>query len=137
MQRTITVVDMYIYAEPKWSTLDLSGFSVEALDGSIGKVDETTHEVGSGSLICDTGPWIFGKKVMLPASFISRIDENNRRVWVNLTKDQIKDSPEFDQTSLHDPVYRDELATYYSAFQPGGPLNRPAGPDYGKDAESS
>ena len=137
MQRTITVVDMYIYAEPKWSTLDLSGFSVEALDGSIGKVDETTHEVGSGSLIVDTGPWIFGKKVMLPATFIARIDENDRRVWVNLTKEQITNSPEFDESSFKSAAYRDELGTYYATLQPGGPLNRPAGPDYGKDDHSS
>jgi len=136
MQRTITVVDMYIYAEPKWSTLDLSGFSLEALDGSVGKVDETTHEVGSGSLIVDTGSWIFGKKVMLPASFISRIDEIDRRVWVNLTRDQIKDSPECDESSLQNHAYRDELATYYSTIQPGGALNRPAGPDYGKGDHS-
>jgi len=137
MQRTTTVVDMYVYAEPKWSTLDLSGFSVEALDGSIGKVDETTHEVGSGSLICDTGPWIFGTKVMIPASFISRIDENDRRIRVNLTKDQIKNAPEFDESSLHNAAYLDELATYYSTIQPGGPLSRPAGPDYGRDDRSS
>jgi len=133
MQRTATVIDMYTYPEPSWSTLDLSGCSVEALDGSVGKVDESTHEVGSGSLIVDTGPWIFGRKVMLPVSFISRIDEHDRRIWVNLTKDQIQNAPEFDEASLHNSVYRDELATYYTTFQPGDQFNRPAGPDYGKD----
>jgi hypothetical protein len=133
MQRTVSVLDMYVYAEPTWSTLDLSGFSVEALDGDIGKVDETTHEVGSGTLIVDTGPWIFGRKVMVPASFIARIDEIDRRVWVDLSKDQIKNAPEFDESSFNNAAYRDELATYYSTIEPGGPFNRPAGPDYGKD----
>jgi hypothetical protein len=137
MQRTNTVVDLYTYPEPNWSTLDLSGFSVEALDGGIGKVDETVHEVGSGSLIVDTGPWIFGRKVMVPASFISRIDENDRRIWVNLAQDQIKEAPEFDESSLQNAAYRDELATYYATIQPGGPFNRPGGPDYGKDDRSS
>ena len=46
---------------------DLTGFSVEALDGSIGKIDEASNEVGASYLVVDTGPWIFGKKVMLPA----------------------------------------------------------------------
>lgn len=137
MHRTVTVLDMYIYAEPRWSTIDLSGYSVEALDGEIGKVDETTHEVGSGSLIVDTGVWIFGRKVMLPATFISQVDENDRRVWVNLTKDQIKNGPEFDESSLNNAAYRDELATYYSTIEPGGPFNRQAGPDYGKGDRSS
>ena len=136
MQRSTTVLDLYVYSEPRWSTIDLSGFSVECLDGSIGKVDETTHEVGSGSLIVDTGPWIFGRKVMLPASFVTQVDETDRTIWVNLTKDQIKNAPEFDEASLHNSVYRDELATYYSTLQPGGEFNRPAGPDYGKGDHS-
>ena len=46
---------------------DLSGYHVEALDGSIGKIDEATYEVGKSFVIVDTGPWIFGRKVMLPA----------------------------------------------------------------------
>ena len=45
---------------------DISGFSVEAVDGSIGKVDDATYDVGSSHIVVDTGPWIFGKKVMLP-----------------------------------------------------------------------
>jgi hypothetical protein len=40
--------------------VDLSGFSVEALDGSIGKIDEATYDVGSSYIVVDTGPWIFG-----------------------------------------------------------------------------
>jgi len=126
MDRTTTVVDIYAYPEQSWSTLDLSGFAVEATDGRIGSVDETTHEMGTGSIVVDTGPWIFGKKVMLPAGVISRIDENDRRIWVNLTKDQIQNAPEFDETLHNDPVYRDEVGSYYGT-------NRPAGPDYGKD----
>jgi hypothetical protein len=126
MDRTTTVLDMYTYPELSWSTLDLSGFAVEASDGGIGAVDDTTHEVGSGFIIVDTGPWIFGKKVMLPAGVISRIDENDRRIWVNLTKDQIQNAPKFDESRHNDSVYRDEVGSYYV-------MNRPVGPDYGKD----
>ena len=131
MNPTVSGTHMYAYSEPTWSALDLSGYEVEATDGNIGSVDDATHEVGSGSLIVDTGPWIFGKKVMLPASFITRIDESDRRIWINLSKHQIENAPEFDDSALDNPTYRDELATYYSTAQPGGPLNRPAGPDYG------
>jgi hypothetical protein len=133
MDRTTTVSNMYAYPDQSWSTLNLSGFSVEATDGGIGKVDDTTYEVGSDSLVVDTGPWIFGKKVMLPAGVISRIDENDQRIWVNLTKDQIQNAPEFNESSFHDTAYRDEVGTYYSTTHVGGTTNRPAGPDYGKD----
>ena len=130
MRHTETIIDIYAYPEPRWSTMDLAGFSVEATDGGIGKVDNDTHEVGSGSLIVDTGPWIFGKKVMIPAAAISRVDENERRVWVSLTKSEIQSSPEFDDSTYRDQGFRDELGTYYRDRLD---VNRPAGPDYGKD----
>jgi hypothetical protein len=58
--------------------IDLSSFEVEAVDGSIGKVDKPTNETGGSYLIVDTGPWIFGKKVVLPAGVITRIDWRTR-----------------------------------------------------------
>jgi hypothetical protein len=73
--------------------LDLTGYGVEALDGSIGKIDETSNDVGSAYLVVDTGRWIFGKKVMLPAGVVSRVDGDEEKVFVNRTKEQIKDSP--------------------------------------------
>ena len=93
--------------------LDVTGYKVEALDGSIGKVDEGTYEVGRSHVVVDTGPWIFGKKVMLPAGVIQRIDTADESVYVNRTKDQIKDAPEFDDSLKKDENYRRELGTYY------------------------
>jgi hypothetical protein len=94
-------------------TVDLSGYEVEATDGSIGKVDEATYETGRSFLVVDTGPWIFGKKVMLPAGVIRSIDTTDERVFVNRTKDQIKDSPEYDDSMLDDESYRSRLGSYY------------------------
>jgi hypothetical protein len=92
---------------------DLTGYSVEALDGSIGKIDEASNDVSSSYLIVDTGPWIFGKKVMLPAGVVQRVDEDAECVWVDRTKDQIKDAPEFEDSLYADSTYRDELGSYY------------------------
>ena len=99
------------------SGVDLTGFGVEALDGSIGKIDEATYEMGSSYLVVDTGPWIFGKKVMLPAGVVRSIDTADEKVFVNRTKDEIKDSPEFDDSLVSDDSYRGELGSYYG---PGG-----------------
>ena len=96
---------------------DISGFQVEAVDGSIGKVDEATYDVGRSYIVVDTGPWIFGKKVMLPAGTVRGIDEVEERVFVNRTKEQIKDAPEYDDTFAEDDTYRSSLGTYYG---PGG-----------------
>jgi hypothetical protein len=94
---------------------DVSGFNVEARDGSIGKIDEATNETGRSCVVVDTGPWIFGRKVMIPAGAIQRIDPDERKVYVNLTKDQIKESPEFDPNRHRDDEsYRTQLGDYYT-----------------------
>ena len=94
---------------------------MEALDGSIGKIDEATYEVGKSFIIVDTGPWIFGRKVMLPAGVVERVDEDDEKVWVNRTKEQIKDSPEYDVSRISDAGYHNEVGNYYG---PGGPAHR-------------
>ena len=93
--------------------VDVTGYSVDAIDGGIGKVDEASYDVGSSYLVVDTGPWIFGKKVLLPAGVVDRIDAVAETVYVNRTKDQIKDSPEFDESNYQDVGYRSEVGSYY------------------------
>nr|MDT0663028.1 PRC-barrel domain containing protein [Micromonospora sp. DSM 115978] len=92
---------------------NLTGYRVEATDGQIGKIDSTSHEVDSSHLVVDTGPWIFGKKVMIPAGVVNHVDHDEEKVYVDRNKDQIKDAPEFDETGHADPAYRDKLGGYY------------------------
>ena len=110
----MTIVEMWTYTVDTPPNIDLTGFNVEATDGEIGKVDEATNEVGGSFVILDTGPWIFGKKVMLPAGVIRDIDPDTETIFVNRTKDEIKNAPEFDEQRYHDQAYRDELGGYYS-----------------------
>jgi hypothetical protein len=112
----MSTTDLWTYRDT--ATRNLTGFSVEATDGGIGKVDESSNDVGGSYIVVDTGPWIFGKKVMLPAGVIQDVDPDTETVFVSRTKDQIKDAPEFDESSYRDTAYRDQLGTYYG---PGGP----------------
>jgi PRC-barrel domain len=93
--------------------VDLTGYPIAAVDGDIGQVDEATYDVGSSYLVVDTGPWIFGRKVLLPAGVVERIDTVEHKVYVDRTKDQIKAAPEYDQT-VDDAQYRDRLGGYYA-----------------------
>jgi hypothetical protein len=115
-QRTWTYQDD-LYA----GDIDIVGYKVEAIDGDIGKVDDATYDMGASYLVVDTGPWIFGKKVMLPAGVVDRIDSENEKVFVNRAKDEIKKAPEFDESRYNDDAYRSELGTYYG---PGGTAYR-------------
>lgn len=104
---------IWAYRDPTYSATDLTGFKVEARDGSIGKIDDATYKVGADHIVVDTGPWILGKKVMLPAGVIERIDTAEEKVFVDRTKDAIKDSPELDESRLTDGGYRDSVGSYY------------------------
>ena len=106
--------DVWTYRDTTWGSVDLAGYEVEAIDGDIGKIDEYSRDVGASHIVVDTGPWIFGKKVMLPAGVISDVDRDSEKVFVDRTKDEIKNAPEFDEDAYREPGYRDELGTYYS-----------------------
>ncbi|MFF3322422.1 PRC-barrel domain containing protein [Streptomyces sp. NPDC002889] len=94
--------------------IELAGFKVEATDGSIGRVDKHSDDVGSAYLVVDIGLWIFGKHVLLPAGTIDRIDTAAETIFVGRTKEQIKAAPEFDrQRHDSDPEYHDQIGTYY------------------------
>jgi hypothetical protein len=94
---------------------DLEGMKVEAVDGSIGKVDSVTDTAQGVALVVDTGPWILGKKVLLPAGVVSAIDVDDESVKVDRTKDEIKGAPELDDQLLNDAAYQESLTRHYGA----------------------
>ena len=114
---------IWTYRDATITQKNLAGLSVEAIDGKIGKVDEATNDVVASFIVVDTGPWIFGKKVMLPAGVITNVDHDDKKVYANRTKDQIKDAPEYDEDKHRDEsyrsTYRDQLGTYYGSGGPG------------------
>jgi hypothetical protein len=117
----IAALELWSFAEPGLSTLDLAGYAVEALDGGIGKVDEANDEAGASYLVIDTGPWIFGKKVILPAGVVERVDPDTQTVFVDRTKDEIENAPPFGESTQPGEVYRTELGGYYGARRRMGP----------------
>ena len=112
----MTTQDIWMYRDKALGLSEITGFEVEATDGGIGKVDEaTTEAAGTGFIVVDTGPWIFGKKVMLPAGVIDQVDLKAQRVFVDRTKDEIKNAPEFDESQFNEQAYRDQLGGYYTS----------------------
>jgi hypothetical protein len=102
--------EVYVPAMP-----DLTGFDVEATDGHIGKIDEATMAAGATCLVVDTGFWIFGKKRMLPAGVVRGIDVDEQKVFVAMTKDEVKGAPDYDEDHhrRNEREYHDEVRGYY------------------------
>ncbi len=105
----MSTTDLWTYRDTAWSGAALTGMDVEATDGGIGKIEKATDAY----IVLDTGPWIFGKKVVLPAGVIERVDLDDETVFVNRTKDEIKNAPEIDESQYDDDAYRSEIGTYY------------------------
>jgi PRC-barrel domain len=107
--------DLWTYRETM-NDVDLTGFKVEAVDGSIGKVDEATYDTGASYVVVDTGPWIFGKKIMLPARAVQTVKLEDEQVLVDRTKDEIKGAPEFDPETYRESTYQSRLDDYYGRY---------------------
>ena len=99
-------------------------YAVEATDGHIGKVDEASYEAGSSCVVVDTGFWIFGKR-MLPAGVIERIDPEGRKLYVSLTKDDIKEAPTSTRPVAQQEAYRKELSTTTTGSRRSGGGDQP------------
>jgi hypothetical protein len=110
-------VDLWTYREADaLQEVDVTGFEVEATDGEVGTVVEAAYELGSSWLVVDTGPWIFGRKVLLPAGTVESVDTEARKLYVDRTRDEIKSAPEHDPSGYADQEYRLALADYYARF---------------------
>ena len=94
---TFQIVEFEVPGTTRDLPSDLAGYDVEATDGHIGKVDESSNDAGRSFLVVDTGFWIFGKKRLIPAGVVERVDPDAKTVHVGLTKEQIKSAPDFDE----------------------------------------
>ena len=92
---------------------DVVGYDVEASDGHIGKVDETSNEVGRAHMVVDTGFWIFGKKRLIPAGVVQRIDVDDEKIYIGMTKNEVKSAPDYDEAQRDD---RNDYDSYYEPF---------------------
>jgi hypothetical protein len=110
----MATTDIWSYRDSTWVGNALVGLAVEATDGEIGTVDEATDDGGGSSIVVDTGGWIFDKKVVLPAGVIERIDFDEERIFVDRTKDEIENAPEYDDSRGVDDEYRASLGRHYT-----------------------
>jgi len=113
----MTNSNLWTYRDTLDASRDMVGYNVEATDGSIGKIDEASTETSRRYLVVDTGFWIFGKKRLIPAGVLDRVDQDDRKVYVSMTKDQIKNAPDYDERSSgRDDGYYETHAGYYSDY---------------------
>lgn len=106
------------------STHSVAGYHVEAIDGAIGHVEDYITDDESWILrflVVDTRNWLPGRRVLIPPHWVKRVEWGEAKVVVDLSREAIKGSPEFDPRQPVSVDYAGELHDYY-----GRPSERPA-----------
>jgi uncharacterized protein YrrD len=99
-----------------WDASAILGYSIEASDGSLGTVNDFLFSDDSWRirwLVVDTGNWLSGRKVLLHPSALGQPDPALRQFPVNLTKRQVKGSPDI---STDQPVSRQMESYLYDYY---------------------
>jgi hypothetical protein len=99
------------------STHEVTGHHIQALDGEVGHVadfviDDATWAIRY--LIIDTQNWWPGKKVLISPQWIESISWSESKVFVNLSRDAIKQSPEYTEELLLTRDYETGLHQHYN-----------------------
>jgi uncharacterized protein YrrD len=95
------------------SSAQVTGHDIQATDDSIGHVKDFIFDDESWAiryLVVDTRNWWpGGKKVLLATHWIDNIDWADKTVYAKLTREQIKNSPEYDEAAPLDRDYETRL----------------------------
>ena len=98
------------------STKEVSGYSLQATDGSLGHIEDFIVRDGTWR-ICylgvDTKNWWPGKITLLTPEWISEVDWPGRSVHVSVTRDQVKGAPEWERDKPITPLIEERLYRYY------------------------
>lgn len=98
------------------SAEEVVGFQIQGTDDTIGHVDDFIVDDESWQvryLVVNTRKWWFGKKVLVAPQWASRVGWQDGTVYVDLPRQTIKDSPEWDPNAPVNREYEARLYDYY------------------------
>lgn len=101
------------------------GYHVQATDEAIGHVEDLIFDEQNWAIryaVVDTRNWWPGKHVLIPPQWFTRIEWTQSRVHVDVTRQAVESSPEWDASA---PPSRDYESAYYRHFSRDGYWDAP------------
>lgn len=98
------------------STKEVEGYHIDAADGEIGHVDDFVVDTEGWWLryaVIKTRNWLPGRKVLVAPDWFESVHWVDRKVKCSLTREEIKNSPEFDPSAPVNREYEEKLHDYY------------------------
>jgi sporulation protein YlmC with PRC-barrel domain len=98
------------------STKELRGYHTQGTDAEVGHVsdfiiDDETWAVRY--LVVDAGNWLIGKKVLIAPHWAGRVSWDERKVFLEMSRESIKASPEWNPDAPVNREYETRLYDYY------------------------
>jgi hypothetical protein len=98
------------------SARELRGYHIQGSDEAIGHIEDFI--VGDESwdiryLVIDTSNWWFGKKVLVAPQWASSVSWSESKVHVDLSRQMIEKSPEWDASAAINREYETRLYEHY------------------------
>ncbi len=98
------------------SSAAVIGYHIAGTDGDMGHVEDFLVDDETWSIrymVVDTSNWWFGRKVLVSSEWITRVDWNESLLHVDLTREKIKNSPEYDPSGHVQREYETRLHDHY------------------------
>lgn len=98
------------------STRAVSGYRIEAEDGTIGHIRDFIVEDGAWTiryLVIDTRNWWPGKHVVISPRWIERVSWSESKVFVLLSREAIREAPEYSDALMLTREYEERLHGHY------------------------
>lgn len=114
----------------------LAGYGLQARDGEIGSLEEMYFDDDQWRVryfVVRTGGWLLGRRVLVVPSVVTSVDEDNKRLNVELTRGQVEACPPVDTQLPISRQYEQQYYQYYGwePYWAGAPLlaPRPSSPE--------
>jgi len=98
------------------SAKEVRGYNIQASDDSIGHIDDYIVNDENWEiryLVIDTSNWWLGKRVLVAPQWASQVNWEQRSVHVNMSRQAIKDGPEYDSSVTLNREYETELHSHF------------------------
>ncbi|MEI4264177.1 PRC-barrel domain-containing protein [Roseovarius sp. D0-M9] len=102
------------------SVNEVTGYYVEATDGSIGHVEDFMVDEDAWAIryfLVDTKNWWPGKMVLVSPDWLFDTSWTDQKVFVDVTRDKVKEAPEFKTSTTIDRDYEEQIYAHYG-FHP-------------------
>lgn len=103
------------------STKEIAGYEIKARDGEVGELDDLLFEEDDWTirfLVIDTRKWLPGKQVVVPVDCVDEVSWSERGVFLDLTKEDVRNSPQFDPLAELTAENAAGLYAHYGRFRP-------------------